>query len=87
MKPERTQVTSNDRAEQDTANGAEEEKTDDADVETNAYVVQRLVAHRRRSGQLQYKVRWYGNWKEDDTYEPAHHIPPRFVARYWKRRN
>ena len=39
--------------------------------ETDDYVVDHIVGHRKRNGQHQWRVRWKGYGSEEDTWEPA----------------
>ena len=39
--------------------------------EDDSYVVEKILAHRMRNGQRQWKVRWQGFDAEFDTWEPA----------------
>jgi transposase InsO family protein len=50
------------------------------------YVVERIVgAKQLADGSLHYKVRWYGYYPEEDTWEPAHHLPKDILRRYHQR--
>lgn len=64
-----------------TADQEKHPETDGEDDETNQYVVEWIMTHRKHGGQLQDRVRWYGYAKADDTYQPSHHIKPHFIAR------
>ena len=46
------------------------------------YVVEKLVAHRRKAGRTEYKVRWYGWHPRYDQFLPETEIPDHFVQQY-----
>ena len=56
------------------------------DQHQTEFVVDRIVDHRGKGGTRRYRVRWYGFSPSADTWEPDHHIPPQFIARYHARR-
>jgi hypothetical protein len=39
--------------------------------EDDTYVVEKIVAHRNKNGQRQWKVQWQGYDRDFDTWEPA----------------
>ena len=55
------------------------------DDRKNEYVVDKIVRHVDDEGDTKYVVRWYGYGADEDTVEPAEHLPRHFIDRYWKR--
>jgi chromodomain protein Y len=50
------------------------------------YVFERIVGIRKeKDGSFRYRVRWYGYSRNDDTWEPSHHLPEDIVQRYHRR--
>ena len=50
------------------------------------YVMDKIVGLRKADdGTWRYRVRWYGYAREDDTWEPADHIPDNVIRRYHRR--
>lgn len=50
----------------------------------DAFVVDRLVAHRYTPTGLEYKVQWYSYTSADDTYKPVEGLPQAFIDCYWR---
>lgn len=56
------------------------------ETEEPEYVFERIVGLRKADdGTWLYRVRWYGYSRDDDTWEPAHHLPGNVVRRYHRR--
>jgi hypothetical protein len=50
------------------------------------YVMEKIVGARQLpDGNLRYRVRWYGYSREDDTWEPASHLPKSVLRKYHRR--
>jgi Chromo (CHRromatin Organisation MOdifier) domain len=50
------------------------------------YVMEKIVGARKLlDGSLRYRVRWYGYSREDDTWEPASHLPKSVLRKYHRR--
>lgn len=52
--------------------------------EKKEYVVDSMVRHVGEREGTRYVVRSYGYGPHADTKEPPDHIPPNFIARYWR---
>jgi hypothetical protein len=60
----------------------------DEDIEESGeeYVFEKIVGARvGKNGKNEYKVRWFCYNREDDTWEPASHLPEAALKRYHKR--
>jgi transposase InsO family protein len=61
-----------------------ENSTDD--TEEPEYVFEKIVGARRESdGSLRYRIRWYGYGRDEDTWEPASHLPGDVIRRYHRK--
>lgn len=50
------------------------------------YVFEKIVGARvGKNGKNEYKVRWFGYSRDDDTWEPASHLPEAALKRYHRR--
>jgi hypothetical protein len=50
------------------------------------YVFEKIVGLRKENdGTYRYRVRWYGYSREEDTWEPADHLPDNVIRRYHRR--
>jgi Chromo (CHRromatin Organisation MOdifier) domain len=50
------------------------------------YVVERIVGVRQgAAGKVRYRIRWYANGRDDDTWEPLEHLPEELVRIYHRR--
>jgi hypothetical protein len=50
------------------------------------YVMERIFGVRQGAdGKLRYRIRWYGNGRDDYTWEPLEHLPEDLVRRYHRR--
>jgi transposase InsO family protein len=50
------------------------------------YVFEKICgAKKLRDGELRYKVRWYGYSSEEDSWEPASHLPKDAIKRYHRK--
>ncbi|CAN9421220.1 unnamed protein product [Alternaria alternata] len=72
------------------ANDSEEGPTalsEDEEDEKDEYQVERIVKHRERNGQRQFKVKWKGYPEEEMTWEPKKHFYkcPEVIEEYWDR--
>jgi hypothetical protein len=69
------------------ANDSEEGPTALSEDEEDEYQVERIVKHRERNGQLQFRVKWKGYLEEDMTWEPKKHFHkcPEVIEEYWDR--
>ena len=48
-------------------------------------MIDRIVGHEDHPEGRLYRVPWYGYRPDEDTLEPASHIPANFVPRYEQR--
>jgi hypothetical protein len=56
------------------------------DSEGAKYVFEKIVGARRGTdGSLRYRIRWYGYSREEDTWEPATHLPSDAIRRYHRK--
>jgi hypothetical protein len=64
----------------------EEPEIVSTDVNQPEYVMEKIVGARQLpDGSLRYLVRWYRYSREDDTWEPAAHLPKNFLRKYYLR--
>lgn len=54
----------------------------DADKEPPEYVADEVMDHRHTSDDHVYRVHWYRCTPEENTWEPASHLPRHFITRY-----
>ena len=77
MTPHEPDTGTTDDAAAATANGS---------TNAGAYVIERIVAHRREpDGSLRYRVRWYNYESSDDTWEPVSHLPRSHIIGFHRR--
>jgi hypothetical protein len=56
------------------------------ETEEPDYVFEKIFSLRKADdGTWLYRVRWYGYSHDDDTWEPAHHLPGNVLRRYHRR--
>jgi hypothetical protein len=61
-----------------------ENSTDDTDEPE--YVFEKIVGARRESdGSLRNRIRWHGYGRDEDTWEPASHLPGDVIRRYHRK--
>lgn len=46
------------------------------------YVIEKLLAYRKKSDSYEFKVRWYDYYPKDDTWGPVENLPRSMVMRY-----
>jgi Chromo (CHRromatin Organisation MOdifier) domain len=82
MKVPRRDPTENER----TPDG-ERAHVDTGDPEEKAeYVFEKILGVRQMAnGTLRYRVRWYENERDSDTWEPANNLPESAIRRYHRR--
>lgn len=56
--------------------------TQDSQVETQEYVIDKIVDFKDTPDGPRYRVRWYGSKTSEDTWEPPSHIPRNFIRRF-----
>ena len=51
------------------------------------FVVDHIVSHQRDAdGKMYLRIRWFGNERVSDTWEPLLHIPAELIQRFLKRK-
>jgi hypothetical protein len=54
--------------------------------EVPEYLIEKIVGAKRQNDESHlYRIRWYGYGREEDTWEPSHHLPKSMLRRYHKR--
>jgi Chromo (CHRromatin Organisation MOdifier) domain len=73
----------------DGRDGSLSESEDDLEDigDTGEYVVDRLIQHSYKEGELHFRVRWFGYGVEDDTWEPWSALPEDIVNSYLRKRH
>jgi hypothetical protein len=73
-------------SEQDQPPGERNPDDDGENIREPEYVFEMICgAKKLRDGKLRYKVRWYGYSSEDDSWEPASHLPKDAIKRYHRK--